>query len=147
MDKLEQAVDFAYIAMALSSASAPIHRELIDTLMQQGDWIEARKEAEKLVNASETPIPGDIVLLAESYLQTGQASTAISTCEKGLAAQPENWELLRMLGRIYQWTNNIQAAERSLSKAIVHNPDGSNPGWTWQPCTRRTRNPKKPWKS
>ena len=121
--QLEQAVDFAYIAMALSAASAPIHRELIDTLMQQGDWIEARKEAEKLINSSETPNPGDIVLLAEAYLQTGQASTAISTCEKGLAAQPENWELLRMLGRIYQWTNNIQAAERSLSKAIVHNPD------------------------
>jgi tetratricopeptide (TPR) repeat protein len=123
LGKLDQAVEYATISLALSSGSTPIHRELIDSLMQKGDWIESRKEAEKLVSQNPTPIPGDIVLLAESYLQTGQPADAISACEKGLTALPENWELLCMLGKIYQWTNDFRAAERCLSKAIVHNPD------------------------
>ncbi|MBN2045168.1 MAG: tetratricopeptide repeat protein [Anaerolineales bacterium] len=121
--KLSEALEYTYIARALAGDLPAIHRELIDILMQNRDWIEARKEAEKLITSSEIFVAGDFVLLAEAYLQTGQASDAIAACEKGLAVDPENWELLHMLARVYQSTHDIRSAERSLSKAIIYNPE------------------------
>jgi tetratricopeptide (TPR) repeat protein len=119
---IDEAVEYTDIAFALSPNNLSIHRFLIQLLISQSSWIEARKESEVLVKSTDSPKPEDYTALAECYLHTGQEEDAIKTCQKGLVQHTDHWKIHHLLGTIYQQKGKISSAKKHYSKAIVEHP-------------------------
>ena len=124
---LKDATECAQIAHALAPEDKEIHQNLISLLTTGGQWVDARKEAEKLLRKTEKPDASDFTILANCYLQTDQITDAIMVCEKGLELYPEYWQLHQLLGKIYQRTQNYFAAQNHLSNAIIIDPQAVDP--------------------
>lgn len=118
----DEAVEYTDIAFALSPTNLTIHRFLIDLLIKQSSWMEARKEAEDLINSADLPLPEDYNALAQCYLNTGQEQDAIKICHKGLSKHPNHWKIHQLLGTIYQKKGKNSAAKKHFRNAIVENP-------------------------
>lgn len=124
---LKDAAECAQIAHALAPEDKEIHQKLISLLTAGGQWIDARKEAEKLIQQTDQPAASDFTILANCYLQTDQTTDAVMVCEKGLEMYPEYWRLHQLLGRIYQRTQNYFAAQNHFSNAIIIDPQAVDP--------------------
>lgn len=121
------AIESLQIAHALSPADYEIQQNLIDLLILDGQWQDARKEAEKLLRNSDNPSAKDYTTLANCYLQTDQITDAVMICEKGLARFPEHWQLHQLLGKIYQHNKDYAAAQNHFSNAIIIEPQAVDP--------------------
>jgi tetratricopeptide (TPR) repeat protein len=69
--------------------------------------------------------PGDMPALfvaVNLYLKLGDTQSAVVTLRHTLRAQPENVELLRLLGSVYQQAHDSAGAEQVLSRAVALQP-------------------------
>src|SRR5947207_3176789 len=79
------------------AALAELHEE-VQSLMNQGQWPQARRRAEKILQRQPDFIP---VLnnLSQLYFADGQVDQAIATAQRVLALDPANYHALSNLAR------------------------------------------------
>ena len=70
--------------------------------------------------------PGPRLRLIEHHLNTGDAKAALAVAQDGLAAQPQQGELMQALGRVQIAQGELQQAITTLNKLVGLRPDAPN---------------------
>jgi tetratricopeptide (TPR) repeat protein len=98
----------AFIAAASELQRQGKHDEALEIYLKA---LHVRPEAQTALNAA-----------VNIYIQRGEAQRAADLITRLLQNQPNNAELLTLLGRIHQSVNNLNEAEKSLARAVEVDP-------------------------
>jgi tetratricopeptide (TPR) repeat protein len=118
----QKALEYAYVAAALTPTNTHYRRFLIDLLMQQSSWEEALKETELYISHLERPSAQEYHLLATCYLNAEQLQDAALSAQKGLSIEADNGKLHALLGEIYKTDERAPEAIKHFNQAILLEP-------------------------
>ena len=86
---------------------------------------EVEKSVQQLNDLVPT-LPDYQILLANSYLFTGNLNKGLKVLEKLLKDNPENTNAMMQMGEIYLHNNDLESAERAFRKAILLSPENED---------------------
>jgi tetratricopeptide (TPR) repeat protein len=124
---LSKALEFAHITTALSPEIPKYRKTLVDILMANKAWEEAKFELEGMISKLSNPTSEDFRDLAICNLKTNHPKDAAQSCQRMLHINPQDGEAHALLGEAYRHIGDSTSANRHFNQAILHAPHFASP--------------------
>jgi tetratricopeptide (TPR) repeat protein len=119
-NQLQEARKEFETAIGLAPAEAAGYANLAVTLLREGNFPDAEKQAKVALQKSDDPDVG--LILAEIYDRSGRQQLAIAEVERTVQKNPGHVRSQFKLGQLYSRTDQWQKAEPHLKRALERDP-------------------------
>jgi tetratricopeptide (TPR) repeat protein len=119
------------IALMLNPNAIDIRRSLADGLEAAGDWVDALKERQKLLEKINPEHSDELIdafhSLSRCAMQAGNLDLAIETCQKAISYNPDDGLAYVCLGEASLKRSNLIESQEYYNQAVQLRPDLPEP--------------------
>lgn len=123
----EQALRWFHLSVTLDPQNLELRRSLADTLENLGEWDQALKDRQSIIQQGDEFRTNDHLSLANCALHASHPRLAVEICEQVLEHDPENGLAFTILGKAHTALGKVDEGLKQFEKAIQLSPELPDP--------------------